>query len=559
MAKTFFFRIFQDDLLDYLNNHRGGFFRFFNGGASFGEGDDYYEQDEQQNYQAQHNYRPQPVQQIHQTTTQSPVVNKFQTKYPLYSQQNYPQDFPQYSQQNAQTSQNQQQQSTYTNLAALQGFADTINSGGGINLSNLGQNLGFISSLAQLMGGGGGSNNNQDLKRPVKKPVTDDEESTSSGGVGEFVTNLLTGLVGNRFSGRRINKRSVDSGGRDSENDEIRQFLLSLINQQKPIKKKKGASRKRNLNVELADHNEPYSSVKSSRLDKTLLKLLELTVNTPTSITKEDESLSPRIINVNQQPIDAIESNSITKFFPNELPQYTTQNTRRPKESVVEFFPHEQQIQPEPATTTHGSGAVSFQNIFTFPSAPQAEPFSTQSNRSPKSIQFGTPQQQTKIHFQDDIDIPRPLDYYDNTKMIFPDRTGTGNLRFDNDQLFRVGKILTRPPQEPTATQSNYDDGTVNQNGGGSYQYFNRYPENSNYNNNRQQSSYQPQQYTTKRPQTYYNNYNSNKYSGNNYNYRPHSSSSSNRGEDTSQNIYVTNSRGVVEYYLNARGEKVYT
>lgn len=50
----------EDDLLYYLNNHRGGFFRFFNGGAAFGDDTNYqnkpnpYTYNQQQQPQQQH-------------------------------------------------------------------------------------------------------------------------------------------------------------------------------------------------------------------------------------------------------------------------------------------------------------------------------------------------------------------------------------------------------------------------------------------------------------------------------------------------------------------------
>lgn len=141
-------------MLFYLNNHRGGFFRFFNGGNSFGDDSNYLQQQQLQLQQQQ-----------------------------------------------------QQQQISGAdqglNLLALQALADTLNQGSGFNLGNLfsspsnqrptvQQNYGGLQA-DQSQGGGGFFG--------MLKPVTD------------VVSNLLTGVVGNRFS-RRLNKRSLPDEGR---------------------------------------------------------------------------------------------------------------------------------------------------------------------------------------------------------------------------------------------------------------------------------------------------------------------------------------------------------
>ncbi|CAO1416448.1 unnamed protein product [Diamesa serratosioi] len=159
----------EEQLLYYLNNHRGGFFRFFNGGAGFGE--------DPGNQNGLQGGGFQQQQQQHQQQ-QGGFLN-----------QGYPQQ---------QSNNDQSGASQGLNLLALQALADAVNQGNGINLANL-----F-----------GSPSNNQPITQNYQNPVPD--QSQSSGLLGMFgsssfsdiFSNLLTGVVGNRFS-RRISKRSI--------------------------------------------------------------------------------------------------------------------------------------------------------------------------------------------------------------------------------------------------------------------------------------------------------------------------------------------------------------
>lgn len=134
----------EDQMLLYLNNHRGGFFRFFNGGNSFGD----------ENYLQQ--------QQLSQQQQQIPGGSQG------------------------------------LNLLALQSLAESLNQGNGINFNNL-----FSSP----------SNQRPTVQNYQGLPV---DQSQSGGLFGMFkpgmfsdaVSNLLTGVIGNRFS-RRLSKRSL--------------------------------------------------------------------------------------------------------------------------------------------------------------------------------------------------------------------------------------------------------------------------------------------------------------------------------------------------------------
>lgn len=141
----------EEQMLLYLNNHRGGFFRFFNGGNSFGD----------------------------------------ESALQQYGQQQQPQYDTQSSGVGGGTE--------GLNLLTLQALASSLNQGNGINLSNL-----FSSP----------SNQRPTVQRYPQGLQAD--QTQNSGFFGMFkpnmltdaVSNLLTGIVGNRFS-RRLSKRSL--------------------------------------------------------------------------------------------------------------------------------------------------------------------------------------------------------------------------------------------------------------------------------------------------------------------------------------------------------------
>ncbi|KAL5293046.1 hypothetical protein ACFFRR_011673 [Megaselia abdita] len=111
------------------------------------------------------------------------------------------------------------------------------------------------------------------------------------------------------------------------------------------------------------------------------------------------------------------------------------------------------------------------------------------------------------------------------TKVVFPENSDSGSLRFDNHRIsstsskVRFGKILNRPNYNSNNYHSNDAD---------------------NYNNN----------YYNRRP------YYSRRDYGTTNDYRRRTTPKPDN--DFEGNIYVTNSKGVVEYYLNKQGRKVY-
>lgn len=145
----------EEQMLYYLNNHRGGFFRFFNGGNSYGDENSLQQQQQQVNQQ----------------------LGGLSSLGGAGSSQGL-------------------------NLLALQALADSLNQGGGngINLGNL-----FSSP----------SNQRPAVQVPPGYPGLQTDQSQSSGLLGgmfgslsDAVTNLLTGVVGSRFS-RRASKGSL--------------------------------------------------------------------------------------------------------------------------------------------------------------------------------------------------------------------------------------------------------------------------------------------------------------------------------------------------------------
>lgn len=539
-------------MLYYLNNHRGGFFRFFNGGASFGDDSNYnYHHNNQQNHYQNNQYN-----------------------------QNYNQQ------------QTASQQSTISNLAALQNLADVVNQSDGINLSNLASNGGLLSNLAGLVGGGtGGGNGAADLLSLIGGgagsgssgngaadllslfgggggassgsgasgilnsfisggngaastsqasdsnnigPISLLSGLASNGGsnsnIGSVVGNLLTGFIGNRFSSRRISKRSVADG--------------DIIG------------------------NEDGKSVGNVD-DKA-----ETTGGNGNS-TAEPNDIQPRIVHGKSPILSALNepSNSNIKFADeienvyrdrkqikfNENDDNSDNNSNKP----FFIFPANNDI------GKHNENVI-------FP-APNNDAF-----RTSKKIKFQQTDSSDPNFFPDDAindngDRHQSLNEINDTpshrriKMVFPDRTGTGNLIFDNkefdtDSNTRIGRILTGLRVLQRLEQIQQLNGNTNRilfDGTGN---GNRYESNSNINANplynlaqSNSGGYQqslPNRYTTNQQA------NNHRFGNQNYNINYNSQSSYGGGgggnDDTSQNVYVTNGQGVVEYYINKYGVKVY-
>ena len=576
-------------MLNYLNNHRGGFFRFFNGGASYGDESEYgYDQQQQQQ--------------------------------PLYQQQQYQQQYqPQQQYQQQQQQYQQQLQSPPTqspafglDLGTIQSLAEAINSDGGINLSNLGSNLGLLGNLASLgsaLGGLGGGQATT-TKAPPKAPASSLGSNLSllsnlgsQLGLGDTVSNLLTGIVGARFRGRKSRKLSKRS---TEFNDEtLEELLLSLGKEQASAEgeTEDPPSKKRNLNKEIGDDATKEENAEKASFQKRKkyhheqekkekLRAVEKLLGIQARIINKDEiqaEAEDRIVHGHA----ALHGESLLLnpiVFPDNFNQVAATHTQ---EANGLAFP-EHKIRND-------AHVPRYQN-FVFPSGFQAP----DSDRGGKALQFShsspifqpAPQQVpfNKLQFPENfqnqdgiiLDIPKPLplEYYDRTKMIFPDRTGTGNLRFDNDvfeqnvynqnqnqNLIRLGRILTGLSQSrPVSYQGNYNGnygssaaaafnrGDVlifHSNGNGQsytnnnqqrpqFDFGNRYPLTNNQVNSNRYQVPQPQQTTN-----YYGG------NGNNNNRYTLGNSGGNSGVDNSQKIYVTNSQGIVTHYLNERGEKI--
>lgn len=566
---------FQDDVLNYLNNHRGGFFRFFNGGASYGDESDYgYDQQQpqydQQQYQQQQYQQQQPIYQQSppQPAAQSPLAG--------------------------------------LDLGTIQSFAEAINSGGGINLSNLGSNLGLLGNLASL-GSALGSVANAGAAKPTTPPKQTAASSLGSNlsllsnlgsqlGLGNTVSNLLTGIVGARFAGRKarkLSKRSTDLVG--SSLDEI---LLSLGDEESTTAKSSdGPSKKRNLNQEIGDDASKLDNVEKVGLQKRKkyhqdmekkekIRSVEKLLGIQARIINKEEiqaEAEDRIVNGN---VAALHSESLQLhpiFFPDNNEPPVQVNHHHPQQLIAHAGPAftEQNFREHkqiPSTFVFPSGG--FQSGHSLRGG-KAFAFSQSSPIQPSAHQINVPFNQLQFPeaFQNsdgiilDIPKPLPLEYYDRTKMIFPDRTGTGNLRFDNDHFepqsyahnqIRIGRILTGVSDRPVSYQGSY-----NENHGTSSAAFSRgdvlifHSNRDNKNNNYNQPQFD---FGNRYPLTN-NQVNSNRYQAttpsqlqsqnNYYNRYGQGNNQQSNNRDTEQKVYVTNGQGVVTYYLNARGEKI--
>lgn len=588
----------EDDLLYYLNNHRGGFFRFFNGGAAFGDEVDY--ENNQQNYQYQNQ-------------------QNYQQNYQSQNEPNYQQDYPAQNQQGSLASLaglqgladavNQGGGINLSNLGSnigllgnlaggsttnggptsgsgIQGLADAVNQGGGINLSNLGSNLGLLGNLAGLVGSmAGGSNTGS-----VNNGQNLGSFNLGSGGqIGQVFGNLLTGLVGNRFSGRKSSGRK--SSVRKLSSKKKRSIDINSSSSVESDLKTNNRSRKRNLNTQIInpyEHNSNQNYDKendlkpqitkiikkkifSKKYDKKNLTKLATEENSPIvkilprvvfqkNILAEDEDANEKILHF---PIDFQNSNVIV--FP---PIPNLSNERQPfrdtKSIRFEDYPKSDEVLGYVQIPVYAS-------IFKFPTDERI--------RTSKTVKFN---QNSEFDDSLGIPIPKPSEYYEKTRMIFPDRTGTGNLKFDNEQFQydsvyadsnRYGKILTggRPDDVSTNDKNRYQTSSVsfqnkNENIYPSYS-INQYENQSN--NRYHQTSQNSNRYT---PQSYASSQSSNRYTPQSYTssqssskYSPqyqaasqsHRYTSSSQGDDTSQNVYVTNSQGVIEYYINKHGDKI--
>lgn len=557
----------QDNLLYYLNNHRGGFFRFFNGGAAFGDTNGLYT----------------PAAPAH--IYNSPQETQYAQKYPLYSHNNYdqkpqPQQHQQQQQHQAQYQQQQQlQDSTNTNLAFLTGLADAINQSGGINLSNLGANAGLLGNLASLVGGMTGLGG-------ADSSASESQQSSATSGVfnvGEMFSNLLTGFVGNRFSSRRI-KRSLTEDEQEVEMTTTSMSMMNtttadldpLLTLEKESKYvKETASKKRNLNTEMkaAAESEVSDSGESKADDLDIEEILAEDDDDDEENNVADASPEGRILsgteNVIEEPEGRILNRKPSRF------QLHLNTVNFPAQNPTRF---EKKIKFQPNYAHPNAVATNDDDVFVF----QTNYVATNPTTVPDSIRFpdhsnlNTPRWPKKVSFDEAFRPQRPAALIDydlpdhRIKMVFPDRTGTGNLKFDSIDferstaaplpaaLHRFGKILFGQQQQPTSVQQ-----------GQQFYYTVQQLQRPQHRPDEQLLNYVTPQPAYQNPyehqhQTQYEDYTRypplNRAGSIDYNRPPTRRKNQHQQsqEDSSQNVYVTNGKGVVEYYINAAGKKVY-
>lgn len=414
--------------------------------------------------------------------------------------------------------------SLQSNLAALQNIADAINNGGGINLSNLGSNANLFSGLAGLLnggggtgssagGGGGGGGGGFDLNslgnlaslfggetqqiKPSKAPPNDQGQSLT-----ELVGNLLTGFVGQRFSSRKIKKRSID---------------IDIDARQKPAKKL-----------------SPFKLKLAA--SKTKFKFPE---NYDVIINKEAENgdVEGRILNKKTAIYAADTEQPDDKFVFNS--QRGSKN--------INFTNKITAPTPNPRYTNNAQSTLNFGNA-----GLRNDEFYFTSNRRPQFDQYQKNPEQSN---NDGLNFNRQQSAKESqngpSKMIFPDRTGTGNLRFDHDEFNRnqnqnnnynrYGKILNygnRRPHNENSKQVSFDQNNRYTAAAVQQDYRPSFGSGSSSSNANQR--YQTQSHVPL------------------YNHFPNLSSNSHRDDSSSQNIYVTNGEGKTVYYINAQGNKIY-
>ena len=471
----------QDNLLYYLNNHRGGFFRLFNGGTVFGDA-------------ATPQYNP-----------------NVQNNYLYQQQQSYQQQ--QQQQQQYKPQQNQQQLGSTDNLAFLQGLAEAVNQGGGINLSNLGANGGLLGSLANAVGTMTGQN------------AVGSQNDGQTFSVGEIVSNLLTGFVGNRFSSRK--KRSID-----------REEHSTVSTMEENV----GEVQESNENSETAEEDEPEGRIINSKLKQISSDIVDITF-------PKDDNRDGKLYTYSPEEFSSSKKRGNKKV---KFTEDNYHNSADPSDKFVFYTNHvgkqikftDTEIQPMESNNFLFSSNLNqvheINQKFKFPDP-------VDGIRSGKGIVFEKTTNNLKL-------IEKP----ERIKMVFPDRTGTGNLKFDTDEFnrksgtdeIRFGRILNNAKVQ----QSNQAANQVSFDNNNNYSSDNYNLQNTHGSLSSSSTTNDNHRFGNQNYNINYNSQSSN--SNNNYKQQPSYSSG---GGTSSQNIYVTNAQGVVEYYINEHGNKVYT
>lgn len=427
----------------------------------------------------------------------------------------------------------QQQQQLSQNLAAFQSIAEAINQSGGINLSNLGSNTELFSNLAGLFTGGGGtssaaaSNPGSSLLDNLSdllgggNAAPAQAAQPASPGIGGLVGNLLTGFVGNRFSGRKVSKRSVDDLEFNRDEDDLKK--------KESLFKRKLAATTQKMKFE--DENE------------------------------HDEKIEGRIINANS-PIYA--NGNENSFQADGPTRFTFFSNRDPKK--ITFNDNDSSVDSP-------TESFRFQNGDEYEENGEGDTFRIPSNtRAPKKVSFNDENNSKDGNRPSNVFFPEhDFNRGHGTKMIFPDRTGTGNLRFDKVRFEslannRRGKILNqnnRPQQQPASFSSGHRiafNDNRNENRDEGYGFYQR-PQ-----VNQQQTQQSNQQSTNNfftnryqnQNQNQNHNYNSPNRGGNRYSTDNRYGSQNFRYDQSSQNVYVTNAQGQTEYFIDPQGKKHY-
>lgn len=503
----------EDDLLFYLNNHRGGFFRFFNGGAG-GLGDENQLQNLQSFQQNQQNYGSNTDQGL--------------------------------------------------NFLALQALANAINQGGAINLgggnrpsqSYQDENQGgflsslmpnALSSLLSGLGGGGAT---------TQRPTSNYQSQSSGGGLFDsfnqaslqsLVGNLLSGAVTNRYT-RKISKRSIDDDVpkiesrivnlKPSEIEAEEEIVPRIVNQRPVIEAEPGYVN-RQSKVILVDSDNRYQNQIQEQL-KYIADHVRTVDNSEFVIPNTPRD---RVIKTNQGNLKLSFPAGIEEQ--NYQPQYQVVVQRPEPQPQTVHVVNARDEEQELIIQNLRQQLYRQQTLLQELQEQQIRLQEQQENKKKKKPQ-NIQQQTVRYQINDKEEFLSPTDVAKRLQMLFENGN---NLKLDQNifsdpqalqnlvTTLRLARILNGSNQPYTQNSVNRYSSTTSNQGYTPNQY-------QNYNSN------QYNRYTTTRAPNYSQYYtNTNRYSanynGNNYN------------EDRSHIAYITDSKGNIAYTLNEKtGEK---
>lgn len=392
-----------DRLVEYLNNHNGGFFRFFQGLQGLPQ--DQMNFNGINNLQSTTSNQQQPPFDLSQLTQLLGQINPGQSgqsgqNYQQDSQQQKPFDLSQLSQligqfnsgqsgQNYQQGSQQQKPFDFSQLSQLLGQLIPGQSGSNYQQDSQQQRPFDLNQLVQLFGQSLASQNSQGQynQRPSLYQ--------NGGDFGNY--QRYPHKYNYQHRGNSNNSNITQDGGEQIEARILTKPLTSLdydFNRDSDRIQNIGLHSTNDLYISQSYHDANVAGLLNNDHQNAIFKF-------PDSDRYQDQ------LNLNNKPED-LYTNSFLKF---------------------------------PTSSTNFDGG---------------------SSKRPKSLFFPTAADQS-----DELNLyyPKPLPFYDHTRMIFPDRTGTGNLKFDS----AISAPIYRPDIYRYEAPSYSQGGNYKPNQGGSY------------------------------------------------------------------------------------------